>query len=519
MWKCWSRLLPLIQRIGKVGFIPIPGDVYNSITFMLSSKVLTAIRWTAGVRMVSQAFTWATTLVVIRLLTPADYGLLAISTIFLSLLAMLADAGIGPVLVQKHELNQRELRQAFGMILVLHLVLAIGLLASAAYIAHFFEEPRLTAIVCVVAAQLFINAFIIIPNALLQRALEFRKRSLLDLGSTVLGSLATLLLAIGQLGVWALIFGSIISQVVRTVGTNVLARSRVKPEFRFTEMRSLVFSGGQVTLSQIIWSIHVQADAFIAGKWLGKEALGHYSVAMHLASLPNQRISGLINQVAFPAFSRIQNDLTKVADASMRGVRILCLVAFPILWGISSVAPEIVTGLLGSKWIDAILPLQILALVMPLRIVSTFLSNPVQALGRFDVALWNVMVSFVVMVIAFAVGVQFGLVGLCLAWLTCMPIVFLVNMRRYMRALGTSLRALLASMTAPAVATLAMYAIVEICRATVFTSTNELVRLVVLVFAGAFTYGIVTVVLNRKGLTEAVEVFRAIAGRGIHRAV
>lgn len=485
----------------------------HASTLMLRAQVFTAIRWTASARMLSQLVTWAITLVVIRLLTPADYGLLAMATMFLGFLMMVADVGIGPALVQKPGLSERELRQAFGIVLVFHLALAAALAVAAPLIASFFDDARLVPIVRVLSLRLVIGAFAVVPDAALQRELEFRKRSLLDLAATVAGSLVTLSLALAGGGVWALVFGSMTSQALKTVGINLLARCLKWPEFSLAEVRSLLFFGGQATLARVIWFFLVQADAFIAGKWLGKEALGFYSVAMHLASLPNQRISALINEVAFPAFSRLQHDVPRVAANTLLGVRVLSMVSFPILWGISSVAPEIVRVFLGLKWTESILPLQILGLVMPLRMITNFVSNPIQGLGRFGVGLANVVVAFLVMVTAFAVGVQWGLVGLCLAWLIGTPIVFLANMSRSTVVLGVPLNLLLASMARPAVTASVMYGVVVGCRTTVLAHVTDTARLAPLILAGALTYGLMTLLLNRQGLTEALALLRGVVGR------
>src|SRR4030095_11317112 len=110
--------------------------------------------------------------------------------------------------------------------------------------------------------------------------------------------------------------------------------------------------------AQVLWFIYTQIDVVIAGRWLGKELVGFYTVAMHVASLPNQRIAAIINQVAFPAFASIQHDVKAVGRHLLLGVRVLSFIAFPVLWGISSVAPEIVTVVLGAKWNPATLPLQ-----------------------------------------------------------------------------------------------------------------------------------------------------------------
>lgn len=491
---------------------------FDSSTFMLRAQVFTAIRWTASARMLSQFFTWVITLIVIRLLTPADYGLLAMATIFLSLLVMVADVGMGPALVQRQELGERELRQAFGIALALHLALAVALALAAPLISRFFEETELVPIVRVLSVQLVIGAFGVIPDAVLQRQLEFRKRSLLDLAATVTGSLVTLALALTGQGVWALVLGSMTSQALRVVGVNLLTGCLTRPEFSLTGTRSLLQAGGQATLSQIIWFLFNQADRFIAGKLLGKEVLGYYSVALDLAALPNQKISPLINQVAFPSFSRMQHDVPRVAANTLLGVRLLCIVAFPVLWGISSVAPEIVSALLGSTWIASILPLQILALVMPLRMISTFVTNPVHGLGRFDVGLANNAVAFLVMATAYAVGVQWGLVGLCLAWLIGSPLVFIENMRRYMAVMRVPLHLLLASMARPAVAASVMYGVVAGCRTTVLAHVTDLTRLALLIPAGVLAYLVTSLFLNRRGLTEALDLFRGIMGKHPHDA-
>lgn len=191
----------------------------------------------------------------------------------------------------------------------------------------------------------------------------------------------------------------------------------------------------------------------------------------------------------------------------------LSFVVFPVLWGMSSVAPEIVKAIVGRQWTEAIIPLQILALVMPFRTISIFLANPIAGLGRFDVGLANIVLATFVMVTAFAVGVQWGLVGLCFAWLIGTPVVFLANMHQNMRVLKVPLRLLLASMGRPAAAASIMYGVVELCRATVFTQVTDLTRLILLILLGAIVYGVMTLMLNKHGLTEALDLFKGIAGQ------
>lgn len=490
----------------------LKGGIQDS-SMTLRTQVFSALRWTAGARALSQVLTWVITLAVIRLLTPGDYGLLAMAGIFLGLMVTFADAGMGPVLVQRSELGERTLKQVFGVVLVIYFTLACLLVLTAPLIARFFDEPRLVPVIRVLSLQLVLGAFAVIPDAVLQRSFQFRNRSLLDLGTAVVGSLTTLTLALAGTGVWALILGTLTAQALRTIGVNLLTRSLTWPEFSLSGARWLLKVGSQTSTSGVIWFLLVQADIFIAGKWLGKEALGAYSVAMHLASLPNQRISSLIGQVAFPAFSRIQHDIAKVASHTLFGVRALSIFSFPVFWGLSGLAPELVRVLLGPKWGDSILPLQMLSLVMPLRTVNTFVPNAIQGLGRFDVILKNVLVSFVIFVTAFVVGAQWGLVGLCTAWLVSTPFAFFITMKRNMEVLMIPMQSLLYSMAKPACFAFIMSLVIFTCQKTIFASIPDLPKLALGIVTGLLAYTAMTLALNKEGLNELLGLLRELGNR------
>ncbi|MDP1652030.1 MAG: lipopolysaccharide biosynthesis protein [Rhodocyclaceae bacterium] len=480
----------------------------------IKEKALSGLRWTAGVRFVSQVLTWAMTLVVIRLLSPADYGLLAMATVVIAFLSMVSEIGLGPAIVQKAEIEPGVLNKIFGLVLIINLVICILLSLAAPAIAAFYQEERLVPLIRVMSLQFVISAFAVIPDALLQKQMEFRKRSLIDLGGSILGGGTTLACAFGGLGVWSLVAGTFVSQAWRVVGLNIAMGSWYRPSFSFVGLKPYVLFGGHLSLSGVLWFVYTQADVVIAGRWLGKEALGYYSVGMHLASLFNQRISGIINQVAFPAFSSIQHDLSQVAQKTLLGCRILSFFAFPVLWGISAVAPEIVTIVLGEKWIPAILPLSVLAVVQPLRIVQMFVPNAVQGIGRGDVILKNAVTACVIMPAAFLVGVNWGLLGLCIAWLIGSPLVFLSNSMRSMPALKMRSIDLLKTMTPTAISAAVMFGAVTAARSMGGLDSARVASLLILVTVGASTYAAMSWFTNRDGVREVVTIFRAVLRPG-----
>ena len=478
----------------------------------LRSQALSGFRWTASMRLVSQLVTWAITIIVIRLLSPADYGLLAMATVFVSFLAMFSELGLGAAVVQKSDVDEELLRRTFGAILIIHFSLAVLLILSAPLIGDFYNEPRVVPVIRVLSLQFILAGFSVIPDSQLQRRMEFRNRSLLDLSGAIVASVTTLAMAFSGAGVWALVVGSILSQIVKTIGCNWLSPFRHWPEFSLKGMRSLLRFGGHFTAIQVCSVFFTQVDMLICAKLLGKEALGFYSVAMHLASLPTQRISALVNQVAFPTFSRMQNDLPRVGVNVLSGLRLLSVFAFPVLWGMSSVAPEIVDVVLGAKWTPSTVPLQVLALVLPLRMIGNFVATAMQGVGRSDIVLRNVIWASMISPFAFFIGASWGgLLGLSVAWLIVSPLIFVQGMMRNMPALGLRLGQLAMAMTPAAVAAFIMYGVVTATRHFLLADQGSLMRLVVLIAAGAVAYCAVSLAFNRKGAYEVIEMLRSIA--------
>lgn len=472
------------------------------------ARVLSGFRWTASVRLVSQLITWAITLIVIRLLSPADYGLLAMATVFVAFLAMFADLGLGQALVQTAQLSEPTLRRVFTVVLGVHVALAALLALAAPLVAIVFGEPAVTPIVRVLSLQFVIAAFGVIPDAMLQRRMEFKVRSLIDLAAAVTAASCTLALALMGNGVWALAIGSLVAQLLRAAGLNWAAPWFSRLEFSLKGLRPHFRFGGDLAVAQVLAFATNHADVFIAGRWLGKEALGAYSTAVHIASLPVQRISGLINQLAFPAFSRMQGDRQWVGDKTLLGTRLLALIGFPVFWGISSIAPELVAVVLGAKWASAALPLQIISVVMPLRLIASFTLNAIQGLGRSDVTLAVTVRSSLLILAALLIGVQWGLPGLSLAWLVGSPIAFGISMSRFLPVLGLSWTELGVALAPSAGAGCLMYLAVTMAREAL--TLTALPLLLSLMVVGIASYGVCAWFLNRRGCLEAIGLMRSL---------
>ncbi|MEF8727733.1 MAG: lipopolysaccharide biosynthesis protein [Accumulibacter sp.] len=468
------------------------------------ADVLSGLRWVAGAKLIGQVVTWGLTIVVMRMLSPEDYGLLAMATVLVAFLAMMAQFGVGAAAVQAADMDDARLRQIFGLVILFNSGLFLLLFLTAPLVGRFFDEPRLVAIIRVLGLQFVLMMFSVIPSSQLSRKLDFKGQSLVDLLSAIMGSLTALAGSLAGLGVWSLVWATLVMESSRGIGLNLMAPFRHWPDFRVRGTRQFLLFGGKLTGARILWFCYSQADTVIVGKLLGKDLLGVYSVAIHLASLPVHKLLAIINQVAFPAFARIQGDQGKLASHFLLAVRMLSFTAFPVLWGLSSVAQELVALLLGEKWRAATLPLQLLALMMPLHMLAPFLNTAAQGIGRADIALKQVLLAALVMPIAFAAGSQWGLIGVSLAWVLAFPVVLWWGLAIFLPVIGLRIRDVLNAIVRPALAALGMYIAVYLVRGLLDPAVHLMLQVAILVLTGALAYGVLALALNRAGCREAV---------------
>ena len=456
----------------------------------IRTQFLTGLKWTVVGRVATQIATWVVTIYVMRLVGPEDYGLMALAAIFSAFFALLSELGLGSAVVRSQDIEPRQLRQIFGIVLLSNTSICILVAFFIAPLASsFFGEARLELVLQVIVLQFLPAAFGVVPAALLTRDMKFQGRAVVDFASSFGGALITLAMAHWGYGVFALAWGSVAIAAIRAVGLNTLSPF-----------------GRNVVQTQFLWFFYSQADAFIVGKVLGKHDLGIYSVSMDLASLPASRVSGILNQVVFPTLSKIQRDGGTIGKPLLKGMRGVSLLSFPVMWGISSVSPELIQAFLGEKWLEAILPLSLLCLIMPLRVLSPLMHNGLYAVGRADVSFQITGVTAAVMCSAFLVGVQFGLIGLSLAWVLVFPVVFMFNLLRAGKYLNLGAMEIISTLFRPALASGLMFVAVTITRQVL--PWSHLFNLMILVMAGMFTYSLFTFTFNSEGLQDARNMIR-----------
>ena len=479
----------------------------------IRTRVLIALRWTAMSKFLGQLVSWTVTLYVIRILSPEDYGLMAMATVPIALFYLLNTAGLDAVLVQKQDLSDHLRAQIFGIVIVLNLLIFIVFLGTAPWIAAFYREPRLTAIIRILALQFILLPVETLPQAQLEREINFGRRSIVELVTIVAGSLMALTLARAGFGVWTLVWGSLTTTAIRMAGLNLIQRSLCWPRFSLGGMKTDLLFGRAATVDRALRFALADTDRFIGGRFFGNTLLGYYAVANDLASLPINKLTGLINSIALPAFAKAQSGPGGARAALLTMTRLMSLLAFPFFLGISSIAPEMSALLLGPKWQAATVPLQLLSLVMPLRMLMNALQPFLWGVGRPDTSVSIFLIGALSMPIAFLVGAQWGPVGLSLAWALAYPVVFLVSIAHARTLSGVLVTDILRTMERPILASLLMYAVVfGVKHYVAFGQSEHILHLVSLVLVGAVTYIGSMLVLDRGACREGSEALRAFFG-------
>jgi len=459
----------------------------NIKTDDFKQKVLKAFLWLGTGTFIGQLIAWCSTIIVIRLLEPADYGLMAMAGTIIALLTILSELGVGAAVIQAKTLSNIQIKQLFGLIIVLCVIGLLSTILLAPYIALFFNEPKLTLLIKVLSVNFLMIALFTIPMSLLVRNMNFKSKAKVDISAQVGGSVVTLIMAFNGMGVWSLIGGLISIHVVKVVGYNIAVKEFTLPSFRLNESIKLAKYGFVMAGNRILFYVFTQADKIIGGKILGDVFLGFYTVALTLASIPAEKILPIVTQITFASYSRIQDEQHRINRNILKTIRVMALFGFPLFFGMTAVAPEAIPILLGDKWFPAIIPFQLLCLIMPLKSLSFIFPPAVFAIDKAKVILVNMVIASVVMVIAFSVGAQWGLIGLSLAWAIVYPIVFTITTLRSLNALQLPFRKVLNEISFPVISSIVML----VCLYTIryyYSEIGKIELLILSIIAGVVIY-------------------------------
>jgi O-antigen/teichoic acid export membrane protein len=380
-------------------------------------------------------------LVLARLLGPEAFGVVGAALVVIHLALVFSNLGISAALVQRPALGPRHVQTAFGFALASGALVSLALQLLTPAIVAFFEFEGLTGVLRMLALVPLLHNLGIVAEGLARRALAFRRLAVISVISFALGyGLVGVGLALSGAGVWALVGANLAEAGARSVmllATQPHAKTGV---FDRVALRDLVAFSGGLTIKHLGQALAQSLDNIVVGRWLGAEALGVYGRAYQLISMPPAVLGNAIIAVLFPVMSRVQHDRARLAAAYRRGTAVLGLLTFPTVAAVLVLAPELVLALLGPAWVGVIVPLQILAPGVFLRMVFQVSDSLATATGAVYAIAWRQGVFAAAVLTGALIGQRWGLPGVAAGVLGAQILYFF---------LSTQLSLALTSLAAP----------------------------------------------------------------------
>jgi len=372
------------------------------------SKIIKGGFYLTIVNVLSQLLAIVVNIVLARLLLPEDFGLVALTMTFIGFVTLFTNMGFGSSIIHERDTTQKQLSSIYWLNYGLSIFSFLIIISTAQFAANFYEEPKLIPIVLFAAINILLNPFYIVQYKLLERDLEFKTISKINLSGTLIGSSAAVIGAYLGLGVYALILQSIVSSMVRLVMIMLYKRWLPRFYFNFKEIKHMIWYSLKFKVSQMAMYFERNIDYLILGKFFTSAILGYYAFAYNIMYTPVKRISYIFSEVLFPSFSSFKNDKEKIINGYFKSVNLIALVSIPAMAILAFNADFIIHLVFGQKWNEAIPIVRILCFAGAVQSISQFGGVIFSSIGKPEVTFYVSLVRTVLTVLAIIIGVQYG---------------------------------------------------------------------------------------------------------------
>lgn len=454
----------------------------------LKNKVKSGLKWTFMDQIFSQVFLLIFGIFLARILPPSIFGVVAMVTIFTNFAALFIDLGFGVALVQKIDADSEHFSSVFWLNLAIGLLLYIFFFFTAPLFSYFFNQPEITVLIRVISLSFIISSLTSVQSNLLVRDLKFKQKVIFNWIAIFLGYSVAFYLAYKGYGVWSIVWMTLVTAATNSIlywfstdwyPSLVFNKAKIKELSRF----GLNVLGDT---SVNYWSRNF--DNFIIGRVLGSTELGLYSRAYSLMLLPLRNISSVITKVMFPAFSKKQNDVVIIKQYYLQIIKYIALFTFPAMIGLSLVSKEFVLLLFGTNWAGMIPVLAILSLVGAVQSIFSLNGLIYNSLGKSHIAFRVSLIVNFVLIIAFSIGVNYGIRGIAWSYLIASVLLFFPIYNTAIKQIGIQLSEVFHTLKGVIYSTLGMATILLFI--VFFIDTTLLIGICFKGFAGLLCYTI-----------------------------
>jgi len=353
----------------------------------LKSRSIAALRWSAIDVAGRQGIQFLVMLVLARLLSPAEFGLLGMLSLFIALAGSVVDSGFGSALIQRKEITEADKSSVFLFNAAMGAFMALTIFSAAPWIAGFYREPILLPLTRLMALNLFIGSFGVVQVAVLTRNLDFRTPCKAGIVAMIVSGTSAVWMAWRGYGVWSLAAQSVIYTTVSTGLIWAFCPWKPSLRFRFESLRSLFGFGSRMLASGLLYTFFDRIQLAVIGKAFSAAALGFYTRAFSTQQFPVSFLSAVVNRVTFPIFSRLSHNRDSIRPAVRRALVSIMLPTLPMMLGLAVVARPLVLVLFGEKWLPCVPYLRVLGIAGALWPLQVMNLDVVMAVGRSDLVL------------------------------------------------------------------------------------------------------------------------------------
>lgn len=371
--------------------------------------------WTTSGAFLREAILFAFGVVVARLLLPEVFGLYGIANLFTNIGSIIFGLGLSATIIQRKDLKPEHLSTAYSMNIAFALLLMAILIGLSPLIARFYNNPLLIYVLPVVSLGFLFNSSCSIHQGLLIKSFQFKKIALISLASILASGVLAVILALKGFGVWSLVISGLALQAVTCFPTILVSGWKPRLGFNIEVFKELGAFGSMIMIGNLIGFLSLNVDHFIIGKFLGFASLGYYTRASGLVILPLQKISTIVDYVAFPTYAHIQDEKELLQVAYLKASAALAFLAFPLICGLGILAPEFVAIMYGPTWSATTTPLRILSLATILMVVHSMAGSIFIALGKAKIFFNCQVIRLFLTAGAALTGSYWGLIGACWA--------------------------------------------------------------------------------------------------------
>lgn len=379
----------------------------------LRKKTVNGVIWNSIDRFTTQGINFVFSILIARMLLPSDYGIIGMLSIFMAVAQCFINSGFGAALIRKNDRTEADFCTIFYFNIIVAFICYGLLWLGSPYIAKFYNLPLLESVTKVWGLNLIITSFSGIQDAKLSIDINFKSRAKISVTTSLFTGIIGLWMAYIGYGVWALVFQTLLSNILRTSLLWIVVRWMPKLIFSWKSFKELFSFGSKLLASSLLDTIYNNIYTIVIGKRFSANALGVYSRADTLAQFPSSNITIVLQAVTFPVLCKIQDNEIRLTNAYRRFLRISAFVIFPLMVGLAAVADPFIRLVLTDKWEGAILFLQIICFSLMWYPIHAINLNLLQVKGRSDYFLKLEIIKKILGVSVLCVTIPLGLTAMC----------------------------------------------------------------------------------------------------------